>query len=280
MDPNILIAWRNAALLDHASAGVVRVLYIGDRHTSGLAGAAPACDLAFVGSRAAHDLYRPLLDPRHGYIVHSCGHDVAPGAGDGVVRRRRQCVHASAPERGLAPLLQLWPRIRERVPDAELVVMGGYRLWGYSPTQAHALARHHVPALEALPDGVTHLGEVDRSTYLRTLAGSQLMLYPTDYEEMCCITALEASALGTIPVVSDRAALRERTADGSAGVLIPGPASHPATQARFVEETVRLLQVQDETRLSALRDAALAHASAHTTAEVIGNLLTRVRACL
>jgi glycosyltransferase involved in cell wall biosynthesis len=210
--------------------------------------------------------------------VHSCGHAVPPDAGAGVERRRWQCVHSSAPERGLAPLLQLWPHVRERVPQAELVVMGGYQLWGYSPGQAHALARHHVPALDRLPDGVTHLGEVDRATYLRTLAASQLMLYPTDYDEMCCITALEASALGTIPVVSDRAALRERTADGTAGVLVPGPASDPATQDAFVDETVRLLQ--DDGRLATLRDAALAHASAHTITEVVDSFLRRVRVCL
>lgn len=188
------------------------MLYIGDRSTPGIVSTTPACDLAFVGSKAAHALYAPLLTPRHGYVVHSCGHDIDPAPLADVPRRRFHCVHASVPERGLDPLLTLWPRLREQIPEATLTVMGGYRLWGYSPDQARSLAHHQVPALTRLPDGVTHLGEVDRTTYLRTLASSELMLYPTDYDEMCCIAALEASACGTVPVLSDRAALRERAA--------------------------------------------------------------------
>ncbi|MFG2697210.1 glycosyltransferase [Kitasatospora sp. NPDC048407] len=273
-----VIAWRNADLLRTVPDSALKLLYIGDRSTPGLAGAAPACDLAFVGSQAAHARYAPLLTPRHGYVVHSCGHDIDPAPLANVPRERFRCVHASVPERGLGPLLTLWPRLREQVPEATLTVMGGYRLWGYSPCQARALAHHQVPALTRLPDGVTYLGDVDRATYLRTLASSQLMLYPTDYDEMCCIAALEASACGVVPVLSDRAALRERAADGTAGLLVPGPAGHPDVHAAFADRAVALLC--DEDRLDRLRAAARAHAAEHTTTRVIDHLLEAIRQCL
>jgi glycosyltransferase involved in cell wall biosynthesis len=275
--PDVLIAWRDAEVLRRAPVRAVRLLYIGDRVTPGLDGRPVDCDLAFVGSRAAHQRYRDKVRPTHGFVVHSCGHAVNDDLAAGIERRRWQCVHASAPYRGLGPLLELWPRILRQAPLATLVVMGGYRLWGYDPIPARQLSVRDVPRLGNPPAGVRHLGEVSRMDYLRELASSQIMLYPTNYEEMCCITALEAAACGTVPIVSDRAALRERVSGGQAGVLVSGDVRDRRTRDRFADLAADLLH--DPVRLERLGARARHAAERHTIDSVLDHLLRRIAEC-
>ncbi|MGW1892191.1 glycosyltransferase [Streptomyces sp. NPDC002004] len=274
---DVVIGFRDGGPLLTVPPGPLRVLFVGDRKTPGLEAleASGACDLALVGSYAARERYAPLLSPRYGYHVDNLGHALPDTAG--VERRRFQCVHMAAPYRGLAGLLRLWPRIRERVPQAHLMVLGGYELWGYSPEQAGALTASEVPELAASTDGVTRLGPVPRSRYAQIIRESEVMLYPTAYEEMCCISALECVALGTVPVLSAVAALRERVDHGVTGLLVDGDIADPAVEDRFVEETVALLL--DEERLRRTSAAAIEAAGAHTVGRVVDRLLTTIRTC-
>lgn len=278
-DADVLIAFRDAAPLLGAPAGPLRVLFVGDRKTPGTEAleAAGTCDLALVGSYAARDRYAPLLRPRHGYHVDSLGHALPEADGDPVVRRRFQCVHMAAPYRGLVRLLRLWPRLRERIPEARLVVLGGYTLWGYAPERAADMATSEVPALADLPDGVAYLGPVSRELYAQTIRESETMLYPTAYEEMCCVSALECVALGTVPVLSAVAALRERVESGTTGILVEGDIDDPAVQERFVDEAVRLLL--DEDRLRRMSSAAVRDARTQTVGQVVDRLLDAVGSC-
>lgn len=274
--PDAVLSWRDANILRQTPAHAVRVLYIGDRVTPGLEQPVD-CELVFVGSRAAYQRYRSQISPRHGFVVHSCGHTVDADLPPGIERRRWQCVHSSAPYRGLGPLLELWPRIQHQASNATLLVMGGYRLWGYDTQQARHIALREVPRLEDPPDGVHYLGEVNRSDYLRALAESQIMLYPTNYEEMSCITALEAAACGAVPVVSDRAALRERVTGGYSGLLIPGDITDRRVRDAFADQATALLH--DPLRLEQLGARSRRAAARHTVDHVIDNLLEMITAC-
>ncbi|MGW3957413.1 glycosyltransferase [Streptomyces sp. NPDC004752] len=276
---DVVIGFRDAAPLLAAPAGPLRVLFVGDRKMPGTEEleAAGVCDLALVGSYAARDRYAPSLRPHHGYHVDSLGHALPDEDGDAVVRHRFQCVHMAAPYRGLARLLRLWPRIRERVPQARLVVVGGYTLWGYEPDRAADMARAEVAALTDLPDGVVHLGPVARDHYARIIRESEVMLYPTAYEEMCCVSALECVAFGTVPVLSAVAALRERVEPGATGVLVEGNIDDPAVEEQFVDEAVRLLL--DEDRLRRMSASGVLKAADHTVGRVVDRLLDTLEAC-
>lgn len=270
--PDVVIGWRDAAPLASAPARALTMLYTGDRATPNLGVLDRGCDLVFVGSPAAFDRYSGQLRPRRGWLVDSCGHAL-PGTGQ-VPRRRWRCVHASAPYRGLAPLLQIWPSIRRSLPGAELLVLGGYQLWGYHEQEAREMALREVPALADPPPGVRYLGPVPRTRYARALASAEVMLYPTNYEEMCCIAALEAAALGTVPVLSAAGALTARVQHGRTGLLIDGDIAQPGVRARFAEQAVRLLS--DAPRLHMMSANARAAATHQTTDRVIGRLLEAI----
>lgn len=269
---DVVIGWRDAAPLACAPPRALTMLYTGDRVTPNLDALTAGCDLVFVGSPAAYDRYSRQLRPRRGWLVDSCGHAL-PGTAQ-VPRRRWRCVHASAPYRGLAPLLQLWPQIHQALPDAELLVLGGYQLWGYRERVARDLALREVPALADPPPGVRYLGPLPREQYARALASAEVMLYPTAYEEMCCIAALEAAACGTVPVLSAVGALTARVQHDRTGLLIDGDITQPRVRARFAGQTVRLLR--DVPRLRLLSTNARAAAADHTTDRVVDRLLEAI----
>lgn len=276
---DVIVGFRDAAPLLSHPGEPLRMLYTGDRVTPGIAElqSTGRCDLAFVASTAALRRYAPLLTPRYGFHQDTYGHHLPPL--DPPPRPRpRRCLHMAAPYRGLATLLDLWPRIHTTVPDAELLVLGGYRLWGMTHQAATALTHEEVPGVRTPPPGVTYLGPQPRAEYARLLASSDVMLYPTRYEEMCCISALECTASGVVPVLSDVGALSERAVPGRSGVLVPGDITDPSTATRFANETAALLL--DRPRLLTMRTHAISDAATHTVDLVVDRLIGRIMQCL
>jgi glycosyltransferase involved in cell wall biosynthesis len=149
-------------------------------------------------------------------------------------------VYASAPDRGLVPLLQdVFPALRASVPQAELHVYSYHRLDAYT--------RYAAP-------GIFFHGWVPKAELVRSLQESTLMLYPSSVEEMGCIAVLESMAAGTPAVTSAFGVLPELAGDGSRGVVVEGwPGSSDFTR-RFVDVTTTLLA--DPPRLARMRAAA------------------------
>ncbi|MFL6293627.1 MAG: glycosyltransferase [Thermoanaerobaculia bacterium] len=146
-------------------------------------------------------------------------------------------LYASRPERGLLFLLdRIWPRIRERHPDAELLVTT------YSGAQNENL-RPYYEACDLLlrrSAGVLSLGSLPRRDFWRTLAGCTALIYPTDFPETSCMVALEAQALGVPVVTSGRFALPETVA--CAETLVREPWGSAEYVAGFVETVSRLVE--------------------------------------
>lgn len=103
------------------------------------------------------------------------------------------------PRKGLGVLLEAWPQIRARVPEAELVVMGGVR--------------------DDAPAGVRFMGRVDEETKRAVLASSVIHVAPNTGGESFGIVVAEAMAAGAAVVASDIPAFRAVL--GGAGVQVP-----------------------------------------------------------
>lgn len=108
-------------------------------------------------------------------------------------------VYSSARERGLDRLLEMWPRIKQVIPEATLNVFTP----GYD--------RDQHPGLEL--DGVHFRGSVGPNELHTWQQKSEYWLHPTNYEETYCVTALEAQYAGCIPITTNLAALLEVVAD-------------------------------------------------------------------
>jgi glycosyltransferase involved in cell wall biosynthesis/SAM-dependent methyltransferase len=126
-------------------------------------------------------------------------------------------VYTSSPDRGLDVLLDLWPEVVKRVPDAELH-------FAYAPVyfqfaeQSPPLAafKKQVDALEAECENVHNHGSLSQPAIADLFRTAKVWAYPSwnsmydqPFPEISCISAMEAQAAGLVPVTVDYGALKE-----------------------------------------------------------------------
>jgi len=115
-------------------------------------------------------------------------------------------IFASAPGHGLELLLTAFAAIREELPGATLQVCSDQGLYQKASADdpysaVYALAR-------ALP-GVEFAGSVSQVALGAQFARADILAYPTNFVETCCLVAIEAAASGCTFVGTDLGALRE-----------------------------------------------------------------------
>ncbi|MGH9240261.1 MAG: glycosyltransferase [Vicinamibacterales bacterium] len=167
--------------------------------------------------------------------------------------------YASRPERGLDYLLrEVWPGIRARYPDAELLI-STYE--GPRPA-ASELARHYALCdhLARETPGVVMLGALPRREFWRRLADCRALLYPASFPEVSCMVALEAQALGVPVVTTDAFALAETVACPETRVA--GPCGSREYLRSFLDIVSRL--VDDPPFLASVRAAGTRHVRPET----------------
>ena len=168
------------------------------------------------------------------------------------------------PRKNIPTLLQAYSHLRRDVPDAPPLVLAGRRGWLSDDIQ------QTVETL-ALDDRVIWVENPPRDDLPALYSGAAALVLPSHYEGFG-LTALEAMACGTPPVVSDRSSLPEVV--GDAGLLV-----NPDDEDSIADALRRLLT--DSALRAALRDAGLARAATFTwrrTAEIVRTVYQRVMA--
>jgi glycosyltransferase involved in cell wall biosynthesis len=118
--------------------------------------------------------------------------------------------YGSSYDRGLERLLFLWPRILEKFPDAKLHVAYGWDLFDAAfRNNPERMAWKERVAYLLEQKGVVHHGRLGKKELSAVRRECGIWVYPTHFEEINCITALECQLSGLIPVVSNFAALKE-----------------------------------------------------------------------
>lgn len=148
-------------------------------------------------------------------------------------------IFTSVPDRGLGIVAEIYPQIKERVPEASLVITSDYRLWGVPDP----MNSQHTQRFLSMKD-VQFLGAVTRDRLVREQLEAQIHLYPCIYDELFCISVAESQVAGAYPITSDCGAL-ETT---NMGEMICGDAN--ANKQAFAEKAVEYLRRDD---LSALQ---------------------------
>jgi glycosyltransferase involved in cell wall biosynthesis len=156
------------------------------------------------------------IDADYRVLVNSVALDrfVAPFDGDRAAARDRLGLAADAPiavcvgrlhrQKNQAALLDTWPGVRARVPDARLVLVGD------GPDKADLEA--------AAGDGIELVGQ--RSDVRDWLAAASLVVAPSRWEGMS-LSLLESLAAARSVVVTDVPGMREVVVDGVGAVVPP-----------------------------------------------------------
>jgi glycosyltransferase involved in cell wall biosynthesis len=134
-------------------------------------------------------------------------------------RNKFKLIYASSYDRGLDHVLEMWPVIRAAVPEATLDIYYGWHGFDRVMQARMQTARNHALQMQqyktdiirkiANSKGVRELGRVSQNELYQKFSEASIWLYPTEFEEISCITAMQAQALGTIPICTPYAALNE-----------------------------------------------------------------------
>ena len=114
--------------------------------------------------------------------------------------------YASMPFRGLSVLKDAWAGLTDS--GLHLDIFGGMAQYHQADGAYETLYRQ----VADLPGTTVH-GAQPHDVLAAHLAGQDLWLYPSIFAETSCITALEALAVGALPIVSDLGALPETIGD-------------------------------------------------------------------
>ena len=151
-------------------------------------------------------------------------------------------IYTSTPNRGLVHLERLFPRIRERVPDAELIVCSGYAVYqdekGRFDRRLLAQWGELREKLKAIK-GVSVVGNLLQEQLAQEFLKAKVLAYPNTFAETSCISAMEAITARCVPLTTDRGALRE-TIKGN-GICLQGVPGEVGYDEQFVSQCVRLL---------------------------------------
>jgi glycosyltransferase involved in cell wall biosynthesis len=173
-------------------------------------------------------------------------------AADPPERNPHRLMYASSPDRGMEYLLEIFPRLREMIPDAELHIYYGFdniekviSWFGENHQVAYNTAK--LRKLLAQP-GVTFHGRLGQPELLREWFKAGLWVHPSHFTETSCITCMDAQACGAIPVTTPIWAVAENVQHG---VFIEGDVRQGLVKARYVQQAFSLMaqpELQEEIR--------------------------------
>ena len=145
----------------------------------------------------------------------------------------------SSYDRGILYLLKMWPKIKETYPDATLDICYGWDLFvkAYANNPERMKWKDRVDELMKAP-GITHHGKVGQEELRELRKQCGIWAYPTDFEEINCIGALEAQDDGVVPCVINKAALKETV---GTGVKVDGEIWDPEVRDEYLKQLLSLM---------------------------------------
>lgn len=163
-------------------------------------------------------------------------------ASDSIVNEKQEYkfIYSSFPNRGLLPLLQIWPKIYEYQPLASLHIycdIDGE--WVNSVEKEMMQQIRDVMKEYGVDDhkmNIYYHGWVNKSTLAASWITADIWFYPCTFMETFCLTALEAAVTKTLVITNDLAALQNTV--GNRGVIIKGT----PTDIVWKEEALRKIK--------------------------------------
>ncbi len=164
-------------------------------------------------------------------------------------RDPHRMIWTSSYDRGLTYFLMMWPEIKKAVPDATLDVYYGWQTYDAIHKGNPARAQWKAQMIKMMDQpGVKEHGRINHNQIKKEMATSGVFAYPTDFQEISCISAMKAQALGAIPVTTNYAALKETVRHG---VKVDVDITEKSGRKEYAKELIAMLKDtkrQDEIR--------------------------------
>jgi glycosyltransferase involved in cell wall biosynthesis len=149
-------------------------------------------------------------------------------------------IYTSAPDRGLKNLLNMWDDIKKIKPNASL----------YVATPPYALEWYE--SYKGIYDDVYFIGSLSPSELYENIKMSEYWLYPSQYDETYCITALEMM-IGGVKIISTDTGNLKNLLDTRAGVVKSDVPVGVVTQS--IIDTIKFLEERGDIQTNYLQNA-------------------------
>lgn len=137
-------------------------------------------------------------------------------------KKKHSFIYPSFPNRGLIHLLDMFPRITTRYPDATLDIFVNFEIDWVKNNLGEQKINEMKMSIDKQPNVINH-GWVNGETLRRYWSQSHVWFYPCDFKETCCLVGYEAACSKTLAITSDLAALSETV--GDRGLIVSGTPS-------------------------------------------------------
>lgn len=207
---------------------------------------------AFDGTVVLSDFHKALVEQQGGKNLVSLSNGVVAddfAADIGMWDKDQMSViYSSCPSRGLLHLLDMWPRVKQKVPGARLDIYYDWTMLSQTQPELYATCVDRVR--ELAPLDVKHHGGVDHATLNAAMKKCNVWAYShfdNVLVETFCISAVKASACGATVLTTPNGAIPEVA---PMGVFLPDPASYEEALVAFLQEPMGM-----EYRIEAARQA-------------------------
>jgi GR25 family glycosyltransferase involved in LPS biosynthesis/glycosyltransferase involved in cell wall biosynthesis len=161
-----------------------------------------------------------------------------------ISKKTNRFIYTSRTERGLSRILDLWPDIVAALPDATLVIST------YVPFPCNDDERRIQARIAQLNDThgkecIRHLGQLNPAQLYAEMGAAEYWLYPTDWPETSCITAMEMLMSGVICLYYPVAGLTDTM--GGCGIQI-APGSELETLCRITSDETEQTKQREQGR--------------------------------
>lgn len=135
---------------------------------------------------------------------------------------RNKFIYNASISKGMEPLLErIWPKVKERIPAAKLIIIGGYYRfpWNDGPDEFEKKWMEFRDKYNGRY-GIHFTGVISQKQIAEELADASFFIYPNTYKETFGISTLEAIQYNVPVITVDNGALEE-VADNSVCYKMP-----------------------------------------------------------
>ena len=161
-------------------------------------------------------------------------------------------IYSSFPNRGLLPLLQMWPRILTNNHSSHLHIYADVH--GKWVNEVAKETMDEIKSLLFLYNreymNVHYHGWVDKKTLSEAWLNADVWFYPCTFQETFCLTALEAALTKTLVITNDLAALQNTV--GNRGIIIKGDPMNDLWQNDAIQKIQKYINCQQNVLTSEL----------------------------
>lgn len=125
-------------------------------------------------------------------------------------KERFKVMYNSNPDRGLDTLIDMWEEITDRIPEINLYITYGWdskETWGEEENKQ--AIEHKEKIMDRIKDfnNIIFTGRLNKKELAHHQQTAEVLVYPCNFYETFCISALEAQAAGMVVLTSNIGAL-------------------------------------------------------------------------